>query len=255
MDESIKPPAAPISDQVAAPGRWISASSTHVGNVRKVNEDAFLEDSEIGLWVVADGVGGASAGDRASALIVQALGNVGKPDTAAAFLAEVCERLRAVNEKLYNEAPYTPRGVTASTVVALLFFQRHYACAWAGDSRLYLLRDGILRQVSRDHSHVQDLVDQGILSPEMARHDSRGNVITRAVGAAEQVELDIVHEPYFPNDVFLLCSDGLTKTLADDEIAALLDLPIASAVDGLIASSLDHGAPDNVTAVVVRVLT
>jgi protein phosphatase len=254
MDEPIKPPAAPASDDTAALSRWVSAASTHVGNVRKVNEDAYFEEPEIGLWAVADGVGGASAGDRASALIVEALGNVGKPDTAASFLAEVCERLRTVNEKLYNEAPYTPRGVTASTVVALLFFQRHYACAWAGDSRLYLLRDRVLRQISRDHSHVQDLVDQGILSPEMARHDSRGNVITRAVGAAEKIELEIVHEPYLPNDVFLLCSDGLTKALADEEIAALLDVPIASAADGLIAASLAHGARDNVTAVVVRVL-
>jgi serine/threonine protein phosphatase PrpC len=256
MEDSTKVPGAQVSsDESLGVSRWISASSTHVGNVRKVNEDAFFEHPEIGLWAVADGVGGASAGDRASALIVEALGSVRKPDTAATLLTDVRDRLHAVNETLYREAPYMPRGLIASTVVILMFFQRHYACAWAGDSRLYLLRERHLRQVSRDHSQVQELVDQGVLSPELARHDSRGNVITRAVGADEKLELDVVHEHYLPNDVFLLCSDGLTKALGDDEIIALLDLPTTSAAEALIAASLDHGAPDNVTAVVVRILT
>jgi serine/threonine protein phosphatase PrpC len=234
--------------------RWRSVALTHVGKVRKLNEDAFFEAPLIGLWAVADGVGGANAGDRASGLIIEALAGVSKPATASGFLADVRDRLLAVNDTLRQEAAARHCDVIASTVVTLLFFGGYYACIWAGDSRLYCLRDGNLRQINRDHSEVQELVDQGLLEPAEARGHRRGNVITRAVGADETLALDVVHDPVRKDDVFLLCSDGLTKTLEDAEIADMLKRPIASAVDDLIRAALDRGAPDNVTVVAVAVL-
>ena len=233
--------------------RWVSAASTHVGKARKVNEDALLDYSQVGLWAVADGVGGAAAGDWASACAVQALGSLGTPSSAAAFLGEVKEALRKANTALRSQAEASGN-LIATTIVTLLFFQRHFACVWAGDSRLYLLRDGRLRQISRDHSEVQELVDKGVISPEQARHHPRGNVVTRALGAAETPDLDDVHEPLRESDVFLLCSDGLTKTMDDNEIAVSLAQPIEHAVESLIQTTLDRGAPDNVTVVAVKVL-
>jgi serine/threonine protein phosphatase PrpC len=240
-------PAAPPS-----PMRWVSAAATHVGRVRKVNEDALLERPQIGLWAVADGVGGASAGDRASALIAENLSTIGDASTAPAFLAAVCDRLRDTNDTLRREA--AEANVTiASTVVALLFFRQHYACAWAGDSRLYRLRDGRFEQISRDHSEVQELVDRGVIDAATARHHPHANIVTRAVGATDQLEIEVVHNQLFDGDIFLLCSDGLTKTLEDDEIAQRLQQPIDQAVPALIEAALDRGAPDNVTVVAIKV--
>jgi serine/threonine protein phosphatase PrpC len=234
--------------------RWISASSSHVGKVRKLNEDSLLDYPQLGLWAVADGVGGASAGDLASSMTTEVLSRVAQPVTASGFLAEVCDRLRAVNTTLREQAEAAEQRAIATTVVALLFFQQHFACTWAGDSRLYLMRDGQLRQVSHDHSAVQEMVDRGIIRPQEARGHPRGNVVTRAVGAHEQLDLETVHDRLCENDVFLLCSDGLTKTVADDEIALMLARPVDQAVQTLMQMALDRGAPDNVTVVAVKVL-
>jgi serine/threonine protein phosphatase PrpC len=234
------------------PLHWVSAAATHVGKVRSLNEDALLDNPEIGLWAVADGVGGASAGDRASSLIVERLAQIGSPSSGSGFLGEVCAELRGVNEILRREG--AGQRTIASTVVVLLFFQHHFACAWAGDSRLYLRRDGTLRQISHDHSQVQQLVDEGSLTPEAARRHPLGNVISRAVGADDTLELSIVHERMYENDVFLLCSDGLTKTLDDDRIARLLEQPVAAAAGTLVRETLEYGAPDNVSVVVVQVV-
>jgi len=252
MADTIKP--LDVESAAAPSKRWRSVALTHVGKVRRLNEDAFFEAPLIGLWAVADGVGGAKAGDRASGLIIEALGGVSKPATASGFLADVRDRLLAVNGALRQEAAARDCDVIASTVVALLFFAGYYACIWAGDSRLYCLREGNFRQINRDHSEVQELVDRGLLDPAEARGHRRGNVITRAVGADETLALDVVHAPVMKDDVFLLCSDGLTKTLEDAEIADMLKRPLASAVDDLMQAALDRGAPDNVTVVAVQVL-
>lgn len=235
--------------------RFASAAVTHVGKVRKVNEDAYLERPDLGLWAVADGVGGASAGDRASGLVVEALGQVRSPTAAATFLAEVRDKLQQVNGQLQREAARTGR-MSASTVVALLAFGQHFACTWAGDSRLYLLRDYRLQQISRDHSEVQELVDQGVLTAEQARTHPRANVVTRAVGAHDKLALDMVQDRLRRDDLFLLCSDGLTKMLDDREIAVLLsDRPVEMSVDMLVDAALERGATDNVTVVGVQLLT
>jgi serine/threonine protein phosphatase PrpC len=234
--------------------RWESAGRSHAGMVRTVNEDALLDRPEIGLWAVADGVGGESAGDRASRLVVDALGKIGAPAAAVSFLAEVRDSLQAVNRLLRIEAATAGSGrLIASTVVTLLVFGQHFACAWAGDSRLYLWRKGRLRQISRDHSAVQELVDCGMLTPKEARVHPNGNIVTRAVGAEDTLTLEMVQDQFRPGDLFLLCSDGLTKMLEDDEIASLLGgRPLERAVNDLIGAALRRGGSDNVTVVLAE---
>ncbi|HJT08009.1 MAG TPA: protein phosphatase 2C domain-containing protein [Stellaceae bacterium] len=256
MEDTVRHSIAPRSS--APPGfRLASAAVTHVGKVRKVNEDSFLRRPDLGLWAVADGVGGASQGDRASRLVVEALGRVHQPAGAASFLADVCEQLKSVNSQLQHEAAAQGgERMSASTVVALLVFGQHFACAWAGDSRLYLMRDYRLHQISRDHSEVQELVDKGLLTAEQARTHPHANVVTRAVGAHDTLAIDMVQDRLRRDDIFLLCSDGLTKMLEDREIAGLLggDRPIESSVDMLLDAALDRGATDNVTVVGIQLL-
>lgn len=235
----------------------VSGAATHVGCVRKLNEDSYLDRADLGLWAVADGMGGHDAGDHASQLTVAALDQIPQPVSAPTFLSGVKAALQSANGQLREEAAGRgPGRIIASTVVTLLAFGQHYACVWAGDSRLYRLRDETLQQISRDHSHVQEMIDRQLLSPQEARNHPYSNVVTRAVGAADELEVETCHDRLRPGDLFLLCSDGLTKELEDDEIRAILmreslfDAPYA-----LIESAVAHGASDNVTVVAVQCRT
>ncbi len=233
---------------------FASASLSDVGRVRKLNEDACLDRSDLGLWVVADGMGGHQGGDYASRHIVELLGELGPPSSASSFLADVRARLARSNDALRNEAAARgPDTIIASTIVALLAFDHHFACLWAGDSRLYLLRDHQLHPVTRDHSHVQDLVELGVINADEAESHPQANVVTRAVGADEGLELDKRHDKLQEGDIFLLCSDGLTRVVPDDQIAGILDNEdIDQAVRSLMDAALTGGSRDNVTVVVVR---
>lgn len=237
------------------PGLTFQAhAETHVGLVRKVNEDSILDLANIGLWVVADGVGGADAGDRASQLIVDSLRALTGPASAPSFLNDIRATLERVNAQLRVEAAARGSGrLIASTVVCLMFFERWYCCVWAGDSRIYRLHDGQFDQLTRDHSEVQSLLDYGLISPEEARQHPSANVITRAVGADDALVLDAIEGLIEPGDAFLLCSDGLTKVVDDQEIGAVLSSTNAvEAVNRLIQMALDRGAPDNVSVAIVK---
>jgi serine/threonine protein phosphatase PrpC len=232
----------------------VSGAATHVGCVRKLNEDSYLDRADLGLWAVADGMGGHDAGDHASQLAVAALDQIPLPASAPAFLSGVKAALQTANAELRREAATRgPGRIIASTVVTLLAYGQHYACVWAGDSRLYRLRDEALQQISRDHSHVQEMIDSQLLSPQEARNHPYSNVVTRAVGATDELELETCHDRLRHGDLFLLCSDGLTKEVEDDEIRAILmreslfDAPYA-----LIEAAIAHGASDNVTVVAVQ---
>ncbi|WP_109450667.1 protein phosphatase 2C domain-containing protein [Azospirillum sp. TSH64] len=228
-----------------------SAAATHVGRVRKLNEDSLLDRSEIGLWAVADGMGGHQRGEYASAAIVQALEAIAAPDGAPALMAAVKGGLEAVNGQLRFQGQRSG-GPIASTVVCLLLSGWSFACVWAGDSRLYLLRDGCIFRVSHDHSVVQELVDAGALHPDETASHPRGNEVTRAVGAFDDLALEMRQGRAQPGDLFLLCSDGLTKFVGDRELSILLAAPdLAAAVDRLIATALERGGSDNVTVVAV----
>ncbi len=230
---------------------------TSVGAVRKHNEDNMLSRPDLGLWVVADGAGGHDSGEVASGLIVSELDRLPKHLSGAEVLSEVRLTLSRVHEALRAEA--ASRGgdtMIASTFVSLILRDTHFACLWAGDSRAYLLRHGHLSQISRDHSLVQELVDSGNLAAEDAEHHPHANVITRAVGAdSDTLQLDKVIGQSEPGDRFLLCSDGLSKTLSEAEIASLLGAPDGvPPTELLIAAALAHRVNDNVTAVVVEML-
>jgi serine/threonine protein phosphatase Stp1 len=147
-----------------------------------------------------------------------------------------------------------PEVTVASTVVVLLARNEHFACLWAGDSRAYLLRHGEFRQITRDHSLVQELIEAGAITPEQAENHPRANVITRAVGAdLEDFALDKVSGRLMPGDRFLLCSDGLCKTLPEAQLAELLAADASvPPPQALIAAALGLQAGDNVTAVVIE---
>jgi serine/threonine protein phosphatase PrpC len=230
-------------------------AATHVGLVRRVNEDAVLDRSAIGLWAVADGVGGGYAGERASGLIVASLEKLPAPVDATGFVEDVRRSLDEVNRQLRMEAAASGDDrVIASTVVCLLQFARWYCCLWAGDSRLYRLKAGNLEQLTRDHSEVQSLLDYGLITVEEARQHPQANAITRAVGADDLLQLQTVEGEIEPGDAFLLCTDGLTKVVEDWEIRIALSILAApEAVRSLIETTLQRGAPDNVSVAVIRI--
>jgi serine/threonine protein phosphatase PrpC len=238
--------------------RFRTGAATHVGMVRRHNEDSFLVPARpaatnSGVWAVADGMGGLDAGDLASQTVIEGLKSIAAPGTAAALLASCEDRLFAANARLVDIATQRGGGMIGSTVVVLLVYERDYACVWSGDSRIYRVRGGDIEQLTTDHSEVQELVDAGILTPEEARFSPRRNVVTRAIGVLEEAEIEVTHGPLLPGDVFVLCSDGLTTHVEDSEIAAgVKDCEPQEACDRLVALTLDRGATDNVTVVVVH---
>ena len=205
--------------------RFRSWAVSHPGTVRDHNEDAFVDRPEIGLWAVADGAGGHNSGEVASAMIKQALERIPVGLSASDMIAQVRRAIAETHEALQQEAARRgPEIMIASTVAVLLAHGDHYACLWAGDSRIYLLRDGELHQLTRDHSLVQEMVDAGVVRPEDAEHHPRANVITRAIGAeGDAMELEKLTDRIIPGDRFLLCSDGLFKALAAPDVAAWLN--------------------------------
>ncbi len=228
----------------------VSSASTHQGTVRTRNEDAFADRGDIGLWAVADGAGGHGAGDVASAAVIGAMADLPPGLSASEMLAQVRLRIGAVHTDLQRRgAASVDRDLMASTVVVLIARGSHFACLWAGDSRAYLLREGTLCPVTRDHSVVQELVETGLIAPEDAESHPEANIITRAVGAEDALELDKVSGRIAPGDRLLLCSDGLFKALAERDIESRL--AAGDGADALIAAALEAGARDNVTAVVV----
>lgn len=234
---------------------FVAVERSHVGRVRKLNEDRVLSRTPLGLWAVADGMGGHQRGDLASTMIVDALDAIDPMDSGFAFLDSVQDVIQRVNRTLVAHARLSAPGtMIGSTVVVLLAFGGHYACLWAGDSRGYLLRDGRLEQITRDHSMVQEMIDSGALNRADAPAFGRSNVITRAVGVQDSLALDLHTGPIAGDDIFLLCSDGLTGMMDDTAIADVLmtSQSLAAAADRLLALTLEHGAKDNVSLVLIR---
>ena len=225
---------------------------SHTGKVRKANEDNFILRPEFGLWAVADGMGGHENGALASTTVVGALEGVGATSSASELLAMLEASVIKANDSL--RAEIRRRGATmGATLVVLLIHQRHFACLWSGDSRIYLVRGGHIAQVSRDHTEVQDMVDRGLLTPDEAKRSPRRHVITHAIGVHERPELDLENGEIADGDAFLLCSDGLTEHVTDAEILQAVEAGGAQAAcDALLALTLERGARDNVTIVVVR---
>ncbi|HJV88605.1 MAG TPA: protein phosphatase 2C domain-containing protein [Noviherbaspirillum sp.] len=232
---------------------WTSFSCSHTGMVRQVNEDACLDQPERGLWVVADGMGGHTLGDLASRMVVQSLGAIPQQDTLEDFIVEVRTHLHDVNRQLRAEAAMRDVPIIGSTVAALLACGGRCACTWAGDSRIYLYRASELRQLTRDHSQVEELRQTGTISAEDALHHPARNLITRAIGAADLLDLDEEMLDVLDGDMFLLCSDGLSNEVsAQDMHDALVSGNCRQAAETLLALALDHGGNDNVSVIVAR---
>lgn len=234
------------------PFRWSSSAVTHVGKVRKGNEDSYLDRPDVGLWVVADGMGGHRGGDAASRMIVESLGQLSLAPSFAELMVAAQDRLRAVNAALFakGEEYHAPTG---STVVALLAGGSRGACLWVGDSRAYRLRDKTFSQLTTDHSQIEAYVRLGLIGRAEASLHPLSNVLTRAVGTQPDLGLETCALDPVPGDRYLLCSDGLYRHVSEQEMADVLAAgPLKRAADTLIDLTLARGASDNVTIVLVE---
>jgi serine/threonine protein phosphatase PrpC len=239
-----------VSDTSPEPAH---AHRTDVGKVRRANEDSVLAEPALGLWAVADGMGGHDNGQWASQTVVEHLRGVRLDGSLQTDTLRVADRIHAANAVINQRATESGRTM-GSTIVALLLGEGRFAALWAGDSRIYLLRAGVLHRLTQDHSHVQDLVDQGLIAAEEAPGHPLSNLITRAVGIEATLDLDVVVDDTEAQDIFLLCSDGLTGVVRDAEIAERLGgQDPEGACATLLALTLARGAPDNVSIVVVAV--
>jgi type VI secretion system protein ImpM len=245
----VEPDPAPESDDTLVedltPLNFRSAAGTDVGHARGNNQDSFLEQPDSGLWVVADGLGGHRDGQVASRMVCDALLDLVPGGSFESTIETARERIEDVNEHLLRtstRAVVTDR--SASTVVVLLVRGARCAILWAGDSRVYRWRAGQLERLTRDHS----LVESGAVVRQNESH-----IVTRAVGVEAKLALDLFRDHVRPGDRFLLCSDGLTRMVPDDQIKNwMANADIRASVTGLIQTTLDAGAPDNVTVVIVE---
>lgn len=237
-----------------ASGGYISSALTSVGNVRKHNEDAFLSQPEQAHWAVADGMGGHSAGDVASQSIVTALQRFEQQPQLSDSVDLLEEILQQTNQNLLDLAGGGQK-IIGSTVAGLVLLPDFYLLYWCGDSRIYLYRNGVLAQESVDHTYTQELVAQGRLTPEDALIHPERNVITRAVGAADRLYIDMDIRNLHPGDRFLICSDGLDKELSDADIAtfmAQLQTPLEQLAQEMLDCCLARGGRDNITLILIE---
>ncbi|MHC6223457.1 PP2C family protein-serine/threonine phosphatase [Pseudomonas sp. X10] len=233
--------------------QYTAASYSHTGMVRRINEDACLELTAEGLWAVADGMGGHAAGDYVSSLTVDSLRQLAPSQSLDDYAQALRDSLGRVNSAVREESARRGVPMMGSTVVVLAVRGDQGIGLWAGDSRLYRLRDGQLERLSHDHSYVQELQDSGLLNEAEARVHPRGNIVTRAIGVEAQLELASVSVQVRAGDTYLLCSDGLNKTAEDHEIREVLShADPYQVVRSLVHLGLTRGAPDNITAVVVK---
>jgi protein phosphatase len=235
------------------------AARTDVGVVRSGNEDNYLMLSDRGIFIVADGMGGHAAGEVASEMAVRIisreLGSLrGQSDEQVGD--RLRQAIRAANEAIFGRtlAEHDKRGM-GTTVTVLTLLPHRYMIGQVGDSRAYLLRDGALLQLTKDHSYVQEQVDAGLLTPDQARVHPYSNVITRCVGAGMDVTPDIYFGNLQSGDLVLLASDGLTGMLEDEQLLKILqsDGGPQKWVDRMIAEANRRGGLDNITAIVVRI--
>lgn len=239
------------------------AATTDVGRIRAGNEDSLYADAdpERGLFIVADGMGGHAAGEIASEMAVQIVARemaevrsmAGEPPLLA-----MASALRAANRAIFErtivEADKQGMGTTAS---CLMLGTGRFIIGHIGDSRIYLLRDGVFRQVTKDHSYVQEQVDAGFLTPEQARYHPYSNVITRCVGANAAVEADVLTGELQIGDLYLVASDGLTGMVEDPQLKKIMETKATpgAMVNSMINEANKRGGLDNITAIVVQVMS
>ena len=227
-----------------------TATITHPGRVRKINEDSIYASAKHGIWLVADGMGGHRDGSIASGMIAEAAAKLpGGKNVVPVFF----ESMMNVNHNLLARSNGASEEIVGSTLNALIVVASQYTCLWAGDSRCYLIRGGKLTQISQDHTEVQELVNRGVITEEEARTWPRRNVITRALGAHQDLDIETAEGEVKVGDCFVLCSDGLTGHVTDAEILANASWATAQiACDRLLEIALERGGKDNISIIVVR---
>ncbi|MGN6313878.1 MAG: PP2C family protein-serine/threonine phosphatase [Rhodanobacteraceae bacterium] len=227
--------------------------ATHVGLRRAHNEDTYWADASLGLWLVADGMGGHEYGEVASAVA---------RDTLVRGVGQglgLVDAIRGADEAIIALSQRRKEALPMGTTIAALRVQRDdYEVAWVGDSRVYLWQDGTLQQLSQDHSYVQELVAQGAISAEQARNHPHRNMVTQALGITDPQELHVeTRSGKLERGMqFLVCSDGLTEEVDDHAIATVLarrELAAQECVEHLVLAALDSGGSDNITVLLVRV--
>ena len=250
-------------------GKIAMAGQTDVGSVREHNEDAISHNDSLGLAVLADGMGGHRGGEVASAIAVSTIIerlkkklkkiSPGETDEDTGYSLEsmaIHDAITEANAKVYSAScENTQYKGMGTTIVVVLFYDNRFTVAHVGDSRLYRLRDGELEQLTRDHSLMQELIDRGFYTPEQAKKSLNKNLVTRAVGIDEHVMIDIQEDVAMVDDIYLLCSDGVTDLIDDDLIRETLkkcgeDLDKAAAE--LIREANEHGGKDNISAILAR---
>jgi len=230
-------------------------AKTHVGLKRKINEDAVLALPDHDIWVVSDGMGGHEAGDYASRLITDSIATVPIGLEPTERMHALRDAVQAAHRLIVQEAEARGRGVIGATIVALMMANGHFVAIWAGDSRIYRLRNGMIEMLTTDHSAVADLVLAGKMSWDEAEQHPQSNAITRAVGVGDELELDKIRGEVLPGDRFLICSDGLTKYATFGILRdTLTSYPIETVSERLIQIALAGGGADNITVIVVDVL-
>jgi len=242
--------------------RILSWAKTDVGLQRDHNEDSFLADVDLGLFAVADGMGGHAGGDQASSLAIDEFHKVveesdptqlGRRDQAACAL--IREATKRAGARIYHTAQRN-RALEGmgTTLTGFLFYDGRVCLAHVGDSRAYLYRDGRVEQVSKDHSWIAEQVRAGLLSESEAKTSRLKHVITRSVGFEVEVEVDSLSMPVLMGDCFLLCSDGLSNHVETEELAQLMTTHYYSTMpDVLVGLANDRGGDDNITVVVIYV--
>jgi serine/threonine protein phosphatase PrpC len=247
------------------------SSSTDPGMVRSHNEDSVAASAAHGLVVLADGMGGYNAGEVASGMattviiteIQQAFAKsqpyeIDQKTNQQIAARLVREQVLKANTSIYQAAQSQPQYAgMGTTLVVCLFYDNRVLVAHLGDSRLYLLRDGKFRQVTRDHSLLQEQIDSGLITPEQAKHAQHKNLVTRALGIDPSVEPEIHEYPTKPGDIYLLCSDGLCDMVEDDDIGMAVQTlggNLNLAAQQLVQMANDNGGRDNVSVILVRVL-
>lgn len=219
-----------------------STHRTHVGRVRRINEDRVLDRPERRLWAVADGMGGHSAGDRAAAAAIDALDAVVAPIAAPVILDALAAADRAI-------AAQKEDGGSGTTIVVAWAEATRLHLFWAGDSRAYRIRGGRTAPLTRDHSLVRELVDGGLLTEAEAERHPQANVVTRALGIGPRFATETVSTDLVPGDLVLLCSDGLSRSLDPRDFAPDLDLDAQA--DRLLRHALQRDGSDNTSLVLI----
>ncbi len=239
---------------VRRPVIWKAAGDSDVGTVRKVNEDAIMLRNDAGLWAIADGMGGHEAGDVASNMVVKTLELLAIDELLDDAVDAIKKCILDVNQRIMEYAEIMLEGRTfGTTIVSFMIKGQVGVCLWAGDSRLYRFRNNQLEQLSRDHSRVAELLERGVLDPEAAAMHPESNVITRAVGVSQELNLDMNIFQVQAGDTFLLCSDGLYNSVREDSMVQCLDCESPQeSVQHLMAMAIDNKANDDVSIIVVK---